>query len=403
MSVSASRVAARIREDIPPTASTLPAAMASLRRQGRRVIDLAQGEVEDIPTPEHIKEGARRALHDNRTRYTATCGIPELREAIVRQFQRDMGLGLDPSQVVASTGAKQSVLNFMMAVLNPGDEVLVPSPYWASYLHQVRLAGGHPRVVPTAAKGDFKITADAIRRHRTGRTRVLVLNNPNNPSGAVYTRTELEGILEAALSASLLVLSDEVYHRLTYDRAEHTCFAALAPEAAGITVTVNALSKTYCMTGWRVGFAAGPRDLVEAMEQVQRHSTSCPNAIAQWAAVAALEGDQACVESLREQMEARRLMAISAFREMEVNATPTPRGGLYVFPSVPPLSGPVGSEVDFAAALLEETGVLVAPGRDFGVPDRIRVCFGASRGALVEGLSRFAGWIRTISDPSDLS
>jgi aspartate aminotransferase len=378
--------------------------MASLRREGRRVIDLAQGEVEDIPTPEHIKEAARRALHDNRTRYTATGGIPELREAIARQFQRDMGLGLDPSQVVASTGAKQSVLNFMMAVLNPGDEVLVPSPYWGSYLHQVRLAGGHPRVMPTAAKREFKITADAIRRHRTSRTRVLVLNNPNNPSGAVYTRTELEDILEAALSASLLVLSDEVYHRLTYDGAEHTCFAALAPEAADITVTVNALSKTYCMTGWRVGFAAGPRDLVAAMEQVQRHSTSCPNAIAQWAAVAALEGDQACVVSLREQMEARRLLAVSAFREMEVYTTPIPRGGLYVFPSVPPLSGPSGknAEVDFAAALLEETGVLVAPGGDFGVPDRIRVCFGASRGALEEGLSRLAAWIHTASDVPDL-
>jgi len=291
----------------------------------------------------------------------------------------------------------------MMAVLNPGDEVIVPSPYWVSYLQQVCLAGGHPRVMPTAAKRGFKITADAIRRHRTSRTRVLVLNNPNNPSGTVYTRPEREDILEAALSAGLLVLSDEVYHRLTYDGAEHTCFAALAPEAEDITVTVNALSKTYCMTGWRVGFAAGPRDLVAAMEQVQRHSTSCPNAIAQWAAVAALEGDQACVASLREQMEVRRLLAVAAFRQLKVHTTP-PRGGLYVFPSVPPLR-PAGknAEVDFAAALLEETGVLVAPGRDFGVPDRIRVCFGASRGALEEGLSRLAGWIHTASHARHLS
>jgi aspartate aminotransferase len=353
------------------------------------LIDLAQGEVDDIPTPEHVKEAARRALHDNRTKYTPTAGVRELRQALAKHFSRDMSLRLEPPDVMASTGAKQCAFNFLMAVLDPGDEVLLPAPYWGSYLRQVEMAGGRPRVLRGATAPDFKVTGAAVRNALSPRTRVLILNNPNNPSGAVYSRRELEDILDAALSARLLVMADEVYHRLTYDGNRHTCFASLSPEAAALTVTVDAVSKSYCMTGWRLGFAAGPRDLIAAMERVQSYSTSCPNVIAQWATIAALEGDQSCVDLLRDELDGRRRLAVSLVRGIAGVDVAAPSGGLYVFPSVPG-----APDDDFASRLAAATGVLVGPGAAFGVPDHIRICFGASRRALEEGLGRLSSWTR---------
>lgn len=366
------------------------AEQVTARRRARRLtIDLAQGEAEDLYTPEHVKEAARRALADNRTKYTPAAGIPELREAIAYRFERDNGLQVSPAEVMASTGAKQCVFNFMMSVLNPDDEVLVPSPYWTSYLDQVTLAGGRPVPVPTSAETGFKVSGELLQRQITPRTRALVLNNPHNPSGAVYTRQELEEILDVVLSAQLVVLADEVYDQIIYDDREHVCFAALRPEAAAVTVTVNAVSKTYCMTGWRLGFASGPRELVAAMERIQSHSTSCPNVVTQWAAVAALTGDQSSISRLRAELDARRRLAVSALQAMPGLECTMPEGTFYVFPALA-----AGQDAAaFAEALLTATGVLVAPGSAFGEPKHVRLCFAASKTSLEMALERMNSWL----------
>lgn len=364
-----------------------------LRARGVEIINLAEGEVEDLVTPDHVKEAAERAIRDNRTKYTPTSGIPELKDAIALRFERDNGLQVTSQQVMASTGAKQSVLNFMFAALNPGDEVLIPAPYWVSYLHQVELAGGIPVVVPASPETGFKVSGELLREHLTPRTRVLVLNNPNNPSGAVYTREELTDILDMVLSERLLVLVDEVYDQITYDGREHTSFASLAPEAANVTVTVNAVSKSHCMTGWRLGFAAGPREVITAMERVQSHSTSCPNAIAQWAAVEALTGDQTTVRTLVTALDSRRRFVVDALNDLPGLRCSDPGGAFYVFPSV----STYGDGTQFAEALLEETGVMVVPGAAFGMNAHIRICFAASRKSLERAMELIGARLKSGS------
>jgi aspartate aminotransferase len=384
-------VAARARALGKSVTALLPERAAVLRSQGRTVFDLAQGEAGDRFTPEDVKEAARRAIRDNRTRYTPPGGIPELKAAAALRFWRDNGLSVSPAQVVAGAGAKQCIFSFLMAVLEPGDEVLIPVPYWVSYVSQVQLAGGRPVAVPAAAP-DFKLTADLLRSMITPFTRVLILNNPNNPAGAVYTRAELLDILAVVLEAGLLVLADEVYDRLTYDGAEHTCFATLAPEAAPVTVTVNSVSKTYCMTGWRIGFAAGPHELIAAMESMQSHSAGCPNAVAQWAAVAALTGGGSEVEVLRRELDDRRRMVMSAIQEMPGLTCFLPQGAFYVFPAVTGYPNPA----EFASDLLEATGVMVVPGAAFGAAGHVRICFAAARAALEEALARTSAWLERL-------
>jgi aspartate aminotransferase len=365
---------------------------ASRRREGRTIIDLAQGEVDDRFTPDHVKEAASRALRDNRTKYTPTSGIPELREAIALRFERDNGLTVSPAHVMASTGAKQCVYHFMLAALNPGDEVLVPAPYWVSYLNQVTLVGARPVVVPTSAATGFKVSADQLRTFITPATRALVLNNPNNPSGAVYTRSELLDILEVVRAAELVVVADEVYDRLTYDGAEHVSFATLTPEAAAVTVTVNAVSKSYCMTGWRLGFAAGPAELIAAMQRMQSHITSAPNSIAQWAAVAALTGDQSDVGALNLELAKRRRFVVDALRELPGIECFIPQGAFYVFPRIASPLDPAR----FATELLEATDVMVVPGAAFGMPEHMRLCFGASWDALQLAMERIGAWLEPV-------
>lgn len=388
------RVSARARKVDKSATSTLSEQAALLRQQGTQIIDLAQGETEDIFTPKHVKGAAIAALEQNRTKYTPASGTRELREAVLRRFEQN-GLKLGLSQVMASAGAKQCVFNFMMATLNPGDEVLVPSPYWVSYLHQVELAGGIPTVVPTAAP-EFKLTADILQGYLRPRSRVLVLNNPNNPSGAVYTQRELEEILELVLSRNILVMADEVYDRLTYDGKEHVCFASINREAAEHTVTINAVSKSFCMTGWRLGYAAGPSDLIGAMERIQSHSTSCPNTLAQAAAWAALEGDQVSIAELRGELDTRRRLTVAALQGMPGVQCRLPAGAFYVFPNVAGYRGPGGQASDgtvFAAELLQATGVMLVPGAAFGVPSHVRLCYAAAHASLESALAQMKAWL----------
>ena len=390
------QIATRVRVTGESATSVVNKKAAAMKRAGRKVFDLAQGEVGDIFTPEHVKDAAVRALRDNRTKYTPTSGVPELREAIAARFARENSIDLPASQVLVSTGAKQSVFNFMMAVLEPGDEVLIPEPYWVSYLQQVQLAAGRPVVIPTPPENGFKLTGDLIREHMTPRTRAIVLNTPNNPSGAVYSKDDLEEILDPVLNAGILVLADEVYDRLTYDGVRHCSFASLGREAADVTVTVNAVSKAYSMTGWRLGFAGGPAEVISAMEQVQSHVTSCPNAIAQWAAVAALNGDQGWVEALRSELDARRRRVLAALAEAPEFECVAPEGAFYAFPEyVGSRTGKEGFQdgAAFSEALLDATGVMVVPGTAFGRPHHVRICFGASRADLDEGIPRMSAWL----------
>lgn len=395
------QISTRVRVAGESATSAVNKKAAAMKREGRRVFDLAQGEVGDIFTPEHVKDAAIRVLRENRTKYTPTAGVPELREAIAARFARENRLSLPASQVLASTGAKQSVFNFMMAVVEPGDEVLIPAPYWVSYLQQVQLAAGRPVVIPTSAGNGFKLTGDLIREHVSPRTRAIVLNTPNNPSGAVYSKEDLEEILEPVLGAGILVLADEVYDRLTYDGVQHWSFAALSREAADVTVTVNAVSKAYSMTGWRLGFAGGPAEVISAMEQVQSHVTSCANAIAQWAAVAALNGDQGWVETLRSELDARRRRVLTALAAAPGFDYIAPQGAFYVFPEY--VGSRTGKErfPDGAAlseALLDATGVMVVPGAAFGRPRHVRICFGASVADLDEGMARMSAWLAGLGE-----
>lgn len=367
----------------------LSAQADAYQRAGRTLIDLAQGELADRYTPEFVKVAARQALQENRTKYTPTAGVSELREAIARRFVEYNGLQVDAGQVMASTGAKQSVYQFMLATLNPADEVLVPSPYWVSYLDQARLVGARPVVVPATEESGFKVTGRALRAHLTPATRALVLNNPNNPSGAVYSRAELLDILDVVLEAELVVLADEVYDRLTYDGVEHVSFASLNADAAAVTVTVNAVSKTFSMTGWRLGFAAGPPAVIAAMQRLQSHVTSAPNSIAQWAALAALTGDQQAVLDLQAELAGRRRFVLDAMRELPGIRCAAPDGAFYVFPNVTQTSSGTG----FATELLEATGVLVVPGAAFGMPEHVRLCFGASRDSLTDAMERMQVWL----------
>lgn len=398
-----SPMSSRVATGAVSATSRLSEALAKARGHGHNIIDLAQGEVADVPPAAHVLEAAVKAIRDHRGKYTPAAGMPQLREAIAQWFVREHGFHVSPRGVMASPGAKHAVYAFLMAVLNPGDEVLIPVPYWTSYPDQVRLAGGTPRLVSTVRDTGFKITPELVRSAVTPRTRVLILNNPANPTGAVYTRRELEPLLREVRAHDLLVLADEVYSALTYDGAVHQAFATVDAEASATTVTINAASKTYCMTGWRLGFAAGPEHIIAGMEQVQSHTTSCPNSIAQWATLAALTGEQAAVVNLRRRLAERRRFALDALAGVSGLDCPRPDGAFYIFPSV---RGALQRyEMDDAAALVpalvEATGVLTAPGTAFGIPDRLRVCFGASLESLRNGLSRIRPWLAGDA-PSDV-
>jgi aspartate/methionine/tyrosine aminotransferase len=368
----------------------------ALKAAGRDVIGFGAGEP-DFATPEPIVEAAARACRDPRNhRYTPTAGLPELREAIAAKTRRDSGYAVEPAQVVVTNGGKQAVYETFATLLDPGDEVLVPAPYWTSYPEIIRLAGGIPVAVPTDETTGYLASVERFEAARTQRTKMLLFCSPSNPTGAVYPRDQVVAIGRWAVERGLWVVTDEIYEHLVYGGAEAPSLPVLVPEIADRCVVVNGVSKTYAMTGWRVGWLIGPPDVVEAATNLQSHSTGNVANVAQAAALAAVSGDLAAVAEMRTAFDRRRRTIHRMLGEIRGVTCPEPRGAFYVFPSVGEVLGHrLGSRrpqssAELAELLLDDGGVAVVPGEAFGAPGYFRLSYALADDDLVEGVSRIA-------------
>ncbi|HEY3695498.1 pyridoxal phosphate-dependent aminotransferase [Phenylobacterium sp.] len=381
---------------VKPSATLAADAKArELRAQGRDVISMAAGEP-DFDTPENIKEAAVKAIRDGKTKYTNVDGIPELKEAIVAKFQRENGLSYKTSQVNVSPGGKPVIWNAMLATLNPGDEVVIPTPYWVSYWDIVLLAGGAPVAVPTTAERGFKLQPADLEAAITPKTRWVFLNSPSNPSGAAYTRAELRAVADVLLRhPHVWILTDDMYEHLVFGDFEFSTIAQVEPALYGRTLTMNGVSKAYAMTGWRIGYAAGPEPLIKLMGKVMSQTTSNPCSISQWAAVEALSGTQEFIKPNAKLFEGRRDLVVSMLNQANGIRCPTPEGAFYVYPSCEALIGKtapsgrvIGTDSDFAVELLESEGVAVVFGAAFGLAPFFRISYATSNAAIEEACTR---------------
>ncbi len=366
-----------------------------LRAAGRDIIGLGAGEP-DFDTPDHVKEAAIAAIRRGETKYTNVDGTPELKAAIARKFRRENGLDYEPSEITVGAGGKQVLYNAFMATLDAGDEVVIPAPYWVSYPDMVRLAGGEPVFVACPAEQGFKLQPEALARAITPRTKWLVLNSPSNPTGAAYRREELEALAEVLRAhPQVRVMTDDMYEHLVYDDFHFTTIAQVAPDLKPRTLTVNGVSKAYAMTGWRIGYAGGPRELIKAMATIQSQSTSNPCSISQAAAVAALDGDQGFLAERNRVFRERRDLVVAMLNEAPGLSCPKPEGAFYVYPSCagvigrrPPGGRPIADSEQFARYLLEDAGVAVVHGAAFGLDPHFRISYATATELLEEACRR---------------
>lgn len=368
---------------------------AELKAEGRDIIALSAGEP-DFDTPEHIREAGKAAIDAGHTRYTTVDGIAELKRAICDKFARENGLEYTPDQVSVASGGKQILFNALLATVNPGDEVIIPAPYWVSYPDIVALAGGTPVILPCPAEDGFRLTPDALRAAITPRTKWLILNSPSNPSGAAYDAAQMKALTDVLLDfPQVWVLTDDIYEHLVFDGFTFTTPAQVEPRLKDRTLTMNGASKAYAMTGWRIGYGAGPKELIKAMAKLQSQSTSNPSSISQYAALAALTGPQDYIETSREAFQRRRDLVVAGLNECPGITCPTPHGAFYVYPSIEGLIGtvsaggtPITDDEAFATALLDETGVAVVFGAAFGLSPHFRVSYAAGDDTLREAIRR---------------
>lgn len=375
-----------------------------MKRQGLDVIGLGAGEP-DFDTPENIKEAAIRALREGKTKYTPSDGIPELKEAIVGKFARENGLTYKPSQVNVSPGGKAVLFNAFMATLNVGDEVVIPAPYWVSYPEMVLLCGAAPVAVPCGADTAYKLTPEKLEAAITPKTKWLILNSPSNPTGAAYTGAELKALAEVLLRhPQVWVLTDDMYEHLVYDGFEYRTIAQVQPDLYDRTLTMNGVSKAYAMTGWRIGYAAGPEKLIGAMRKVMDQSTSNPCSISQWASVEALNGPQDFLPVFRAAYAKRRNLMVEGLNQAAGIVCPKPEGAFYVYPSCEGLIGKktaagtlIDSDKTFAAELLEAEKVAIVFGEAFGLPGTFRISYATSDAALTEAVVRIRRFCGSLS------
>ncbi len=366
-----------------------------LRAQGREIISLSVGEP-DFDTPDNIKAAAVEAIWRGETKYGPVAGILPLREAIVRKFRRENGLDYKASQCIVGTGGKQILFNALMASLNPGDEVIISAPYWVSYPEIVALCGGHAVIVGTKAEDAYKLQPEVLEKAINPRTKWVILNSPSNPSGAAYSHDELKALTDVLLRhPQVWVLTDDMYEHLVYDDFVHATPAQVEPGLYDRTLTMNGVSKAYAMTGWRIGYAAGPEKLIRAMDMIQGQQTSGACSIAQWAAVEALDGPQGFVTESRKVFEGRRDLVVSMLNQAQYLSAHRPEGAFYVYPSCAEALGKtseggrkIESDVDFVTALLEEQGVAVVQGSAFGMGPNFRVSYATSNEALVKACGK---------------
>jgi aspartate aminotransferase len=379
---------------VQPSATLAAGAKAKqLKAEGIQVFDFSLGEP-DFPTPEHICRAAVKAMQDGHTHYTPAAGIPELRTAVARWYQKIYGLRYAADQVIISGGAKHSIFNALAAVCGPGDEVIIPTPYWVSYSDMVQMTGAKPMLVPTTQESGFKMSPAQLKAAVTPRSRLLMLNSPCNPTGTVYTRQELEALADVVLDTMLAVLSDEIYERLVYGDARATCFATLRPELVERTITISGASKSYAMTGWRMGWALGPAHVIKAMGNIQSQQTGNPCSVSQYATLEALQGDQECVEKMRREFEARRDLVCKRLATLPNIRCPVPGGAFYAFFNVSAHFGrtlagrKVTDSAGFCQVALESAHVNLVPGSAFGAEGYVRLSFATSREQINGGLDR---------------
>jgi len=386
---------------VPPSATMAVDTKAKeLKAKGIDVVGFGAGEP-DFATPQYIKDAAIAALQAGKTGYTATPGIPELRKAISEKFKRENGLDYKPEQIIVNIGAKHSVYESMQAVLDDGDEVIVPTPYWVTYPETIKLAGAVMKVVQTDAKNSYKITPDELKKAITPRTAMFLINSPNNPGGFTYTPDELKALAKVLEGTNIMVLSDEIYERLVYDGTKFVSFAALSADAYNRTITINGFSKAYAMTGWRLGYTAGPIEVIKAMDRLQGHMTQNPVSFAQSAAVAAFAEPNGEVEKMRIEFEKRAKFMAERLNSIKGVVCAKPTGAFYCFPDVSAHFGrtiggvKINNSMDFAAALLEQANVALVPGGPFGCDKNVRFSFATSMELITKGIDRFEKWLNS--------
>ena len=388
-------LASRLGRIKPSPTIAVTAKAAELKAQGRDVIGLGAGEP-DFDTPEHIKQAAAEAMRDGKTKYTAVNGIIELRRAISAKFKRENGLAYTPDQITVGCGGKQVLYNALVATVEPGDEVVIPAPYWVSYPDMVLLCEGTPVLVDCPAEGGFKMKPKDLERAITPKTKWLILNSPSNPTGAAYTRAELKALTDVLLRhPHVWVMTDDMYEHLVYDGFAFATPAQVEPKLYGRTLTVNGFSKAYCMTGWRLGYAGGPRELIEAINMVQSQSTTHTSSISQWAGVAALNGPQGFIQEHNAVFQERRDLVVAMLNQAKGLRCPKPEGAFYVYPSC---AGTIGrktragqvieTDEDFVTYLLETEGVAVVQGAAFGLSPHFRVSYATATSVLEEACRR---------------
>jgi len=387
---------------VPPSATMAVSSRArELKAQGLDVISFGAGEP-DFDTPDYIKDAAIEALKAGRTKYTAAAGITELRTAIAAKLQSENGLKYTPDQVIINIGAKHSVYEAMQAVLDPGDEVILPTPYWVTYPEAAKLAGATPKIVQTDRANSYKITPQQLKDAITEKTAMLLINSPNNPGGFTYTPEELASLAKVLEGTNVCVLSDEIYEKLIYGNTRFISFASLSDDAYNRTLTINGFSKAFAMTGWRLGYTAGPLEVIKAITRLQSHMTQNPVTFAQYAVIAALNdaGSAAAVEKMRTEFERRGKYMAQRLNSIDGVVCPEPTGAFYCFPDVSSHYGrtingaKIRTSMDFAKALLEQANVALVPGLPFGCDGNVRLSFACSFEQITKGLDRMEKWLK---------
>ncbi len=397
------KIASRLDPIKPSITLAVTAKAAKLKADGIDIVSFGAGEP-DFDTPDHIKGAVRDALNKPGSgKYTEVGGTLALRKAIAAELSGVHKVTIEHDQILVSSGAKHSLYNLFMALIDPGDEVLIPAPYWVSYPDMVMLAGGRPVILETKAEDDFAVTAEQVAAACSPRTRAIVLNNPSNPTGAVYTRAQIEALAKVVVEKDLLVISDDIYRQLVYGDAEYVSIASISPEVAARTILVDGVSKTYAMTGWRIGYTAGPLPLIKAMAKIQGQSTSNPTNVAQIATLAALTGAQDCVATMRKAFDERRVEMVKLLRAIPNVSCREPKGAFYAFPDLSAYVGkqsPEGSVLDDDVQLcdwLVEVGkVAVVPGSGFGAPGFVRLSYATSMENIRDGVGRLAKALATL-------
>ncbi len=385
----AMKLAKRISLVTPSMTLAVSAKAKAMAAEGLDVCSFSAGEP-DFDSPAHVKAAAQKALDEGKTKYGPGPGEPKLREAIARKLRDDNDLDYRAENIIVTNGGKHSLFNLMMALVEPGDEVIIPAPYWVSYPEMVTLAGGTPVIVPTDAS--CKITPEQLRQAITPKTKLFVLNSPSNPTGMVYTPEEVKALAVVVVEADITVVSDEIYEKILYDGATHLSIGAVSPEAFARTVVSSGFAKAYSMTGWRIGYLAGPLDLIKAASKVQDHSTSNVCTFAQYGAIAALEGDQTCVEEMRLAFAQRRQVMLDRIQAIPGLTCPKPDGAFYLFPNIVETGM---KSLEFCDALLEQQHVAVIPGIAFGTDTHIRLSYATDLATIEKGMDRLEKFVRS--------